>query len=273
MRARHRPPASARPILPAFARVRAHPQAVSTRGASRRRSTRARPRRDRRPEHCCVASTFDGPHERRRREHAVLRVDVRPVFQQHPHRVRVTAHRGAMERRDVVLVSRVRRRSRTPASFPAPRRCRFRPGDGASGGAPGAAPFGGTDGPPASLPRAARSARAHAATKRSSAESSFFAPCASSHAAMSALPCSSASVCGVLPSARRLETSPPCCTSRSTIDTSHRRAATCSGASPSTPQARLASAPCSSSQRGPAGLSAHVIMWTSGGTPPECRSR
>ena len=43
---------------------------------------------------------------------------------------------------------------------------------------------------------------------------------------------SSASVCGVAPSARRRETSAPCATSRSTIGTSHRRAATCSGASP-----------------------------------------
>ena len=34
------------------------------------------------------------------------------------------------------------------------------------------------------------------------------------------------------------------------------------------PQARFGSAPCSSSQRGPAGLSAHCIMYTSGGTPP-----
>ena len=55
-----------------------------------------------------VAPPFDGPDERRRREHAVERVDVRAESQQHAHGLRMARHRGAMKRGDVVLVLRVR---------------------------------------------------------------------------------------------------------------------------------------------------------------------
>ena len=120
-----------------------------------------------------------------------------PYFEQHPHRVHVAAHRGAVERRDVVLVSRLR--------IEAARQHRLEDRRVAAlgrtvehevvlGSELGSA---GPDARRASRRPPARSARAHAATKRSSGDSSSTAPCASSHAAISALPYSSASVCGV----------------------------------------------------------------------------
>ena len=122
-----RPPASVPPILPASARVPARRRAASTRATSPPRSASARPRRGR-SRVLRVASSLDRPDERHRGEHPVERVDVRAVLQQDAHGVRVTAHRRAMQRRDVVLVPGVADRSRTRASSPAPRRCRSRPG-------------------------------------------------------------------------------------------------------------------------------------------------
>jgi hypothetical protein len=49
-----------------------------------------------------MTSSFDGPHERRRREHAVERVDIGAEPQQNTHRLWVACHCRAMESRDPI---------------------------------------------------------------------------------------------------------------------------------------------------------------------------
>ena len=157
-----------------------------------------------------------------------------PNFEQHPHGVRVTAHRGAMQRRDVVLVPGV--------GFESAREHRLEHrGVAALGGAMEHQVVLGTQlapqaraGPPACASAAARSARAQAATKRSTRRELV-----RRRRARAARPrcrcCRTARPACAASRRRRAAATHRRRAARAARPsaTSHRRAATCSGASPS----------------------------------------